>query len=87
MLFRSLVAGWGLLFVWMVGELNASVMLAGTRTSVVGFQILQVFQNGGFGTLASLSLALTVVDIVVLALVGLASRRRGMPGFTPRTAM
>lgn len=78
----GLLAGWGLLFVWMVGELNASVMLAGTRTPVVGYFILQIFQDGGFGILASLSLTLTFVNVLVLAAVGLVSRRRGMAAYS-----
>lgn len=70
----GLVAGWGLLFVWMTGELNASIMLAGTRVPVVGFQILQIFQNGGFAALASLALILTVVNIAVLSAAHLFER-------------
>ena len=62
----GLVAGWGLLFVWMTGELNASIMLSGTRVPVIGFQILQIFQTGGFPVLASLALILTTINVVVL---------------------
>lgn len=73
----GLVAGWGLLFVWMTGELEASVMLAGTRTPVVGFYILQTFQYGGFGILASLSLGLMVINVVVLSVVHFIEKRTG----------
>lgn len=62
----GLIAGWGLLFVWMTGELNASIMLSGTRVPVIGFQILQIFQTGGFPVLASLALILAAINIVVL---------------------
>jgi iron(III) transport system permease protein len=62
----GLIAGWGLLFVWMTGELNASIMLSGTRVPVIGFQILQIFQTGGFPVLASLALILVAINIVVL---------------------
>ncbi|MCU1413582.1 MAG: hypothetical protein JWN80_922 [Microbacteriaceae bacterium] len=71
----GLVAGWGLLFVWMTGELNASVMLAGTQTPVVGYYILQTFQFGGFATLASLALGLTVLNIVVLSIAHFIEKR------------
>jgi iron(III) transport system permease protein len=74
LLLPGLIGSWGLLFVWMVGELNASVMLAGTQMPVVGFQILQAFQHGGFAQLASLSVALTFVNIVALTLAGLAGK-------------
>jgi ABC-type Fe3+ transport system permease subunit len=70
----GLVAGWGLLFVWMTGELNASIMLSGTRVPVIGFQILQTFQTGGFPVLASLALLLTVINVVVLSAAHLLER-------------
>ncbi|QTV80489.1 ABC transporter permease [Microbacterium sp. NIBRBAC000506063] len=73
----SLLAGWGLVFVWMVGELEASSMLATTTTPVVGFRILDVFINGDFALLAALSIALTVINVTVLSVVGLISRRLG----------
>ncbi|MEP7740017.1 iron ABC transporter permease [Nocardioides sp. 31GB23] len=73
----GLVAGWGLLFVWMVGELEASSMLASTTTPVVGFRILDVFVNGDFALLAALSIALTVINVTVLTIVGLLSKKLG----------
>ncbi len=73
----GLVAGWGLLFVWMVGELEASSMLASTTTPVVGFRILDVFVNGDFALLAALSIALTVINVTVLTIVGFLSKKLG----------
>jgi len=70
----GLIAGWGLLFVWITGELNASIMLSGTRVPVIGFQILQIFQTGGFPVLASLALILTTINIVVLSAAHLFER-------------
>ncbi len=70
----GLIAGWGLLFVWMTGELNASIMLSGTRVPVIGFQILQIFQTGGFPVLASLALVLTAINVVVLSAAHLFER-------------
>lgn len=82
----GLVAGWGLLFVWMTGELNASIMLSGTRVPVIGFQILQIFQTGGFPVLASLALILTAINVVVLSAAYLFERwiSEGMIGRTAR---
>jgi iron(III) transport system permease protein len=80
----GLVAGWGLLFVWITSELNASIMLAGTRVPIVGFQILQTFETGGFAVLASLSLVITVINVIVLTAshflekaLGVGTLRRG----------
>ncbi len=78
LLLPGLIASWGLLFVWMVGELNASVMLAGAHNPVVGFQILQAFQHGGFAQLASLSVALTFVNVAALTLAGIAGKLGGL---------
>lgn len=76
----GLVAGWALLFVRMVGDLTASSMLAGTRNPVVGFRILEVYQNGSYALLASLATALTVITSTVLALVLWFSRRAARRG-------
>ncbi|WP_210490288.1 ABC transporter permease [Microvirga antarctica] len=73
----GLIAGWGLLFVWMTGELNASIMVSGTRVPVIGFQILQIFQTGGFAVLASLALILTAINVVVLSAAHVFERRIG----------
>lgn len=70
----GLIASWGLLFVWMTGELNASIMLSGTRVPVIGFQILQIFQTGGFPVLASLALVLTAINVVALSAAHLFER-------------
>jgi iron(III) transport system permease protein len=76
----GLVAGWALLFVRMVGDLTASAMLAGTRNPVVGFRILEVYQNGSYALLACLATALTVVTSMVLAGVLWFSRRAARRG-------
>ncbi len=81
----GLIAGWGLLFVWMTGELNASIMLSGTRVPVVGFQILQIFQTGGFPVLASLALVITLINVVVLSAAHFFERWIGA-GMTHRSA-
>jgi iron(III) transport system permease protein len=64
----GLLSGWALLFVWMVGELNASAILAGTRTPVIGFRIFDVFTQGNYASLSALVLALTVLNTAVVAI-------------------
>ncbi len=71
----ALIVGWSLLFVRMVGDLTASSILAGTRNNVVGFRILEIYQNGSYALLASLSTALTVISAVIVIAVLLISRR------------
>jgi iron(III) transport system permease protein len=71
----GLVAGWALLFVWMVGELNASAILAGTGNRVVGFQLLDAFTQGSYGTLAALSIVLMLIDGAAVLIVAFIGRR------------
>lgn len=71
---RGLLAGWVFLFVLVVGDITASAILASTRTPVVGFVILGLFQNGTYPTLAALGAVITVVSSVVV-LAALAIRR------------
>lgn len=71
----GLVAGWALLFVRMIGDLTASVMLAGPTSPVIGFRILRIYTTGSFGSLAALTLIVTVISMgVVFLLLGLSSR-------------
>lgn len=72
---RGLLAGWVFLFVLVVGDITASAILASTRTPVVGFVILGLFQNGTYPTLAALGAVVTVVSSAVV-LTALAIRRR-----------
>ncbi len=71
----GLAAGWALLFVWMFTELNASVMLAGPRTPVVGLQILRVYETGVWGELAAMALVLNIVATSMIVVVAFLSRR------------
>jgi len=85
----GLVTGWTLLFVRMVSDLTASAMLAGPGTSVIGFRILSVYNNGSYGTLAALCLFVTLVTtIVVIAMqvVTGAMNRRWRGGGTTKVA-
>jgi len=71
----ALIVGWSMLFVRMIGDLTASSILAGTRNNVVGFRILEIYQNGSYALLASLSTALTVISAVIVIVVLVISRR------------
>ena len=71
----GLIAGWALLFVRMLGDLTASSMLAGTRNNVVGFRILEIYQNGSYAQLAALSFALTLISAFIVVTVLFISRR------------
>lgn len=73
----GVVAGWAFLFAHMAGDLTASAVLAGTTNMVVGFRILQVFDNGSYAQLASLALVLTAITVVVVTLALVLAQWRG----------
>jgi len=72
----GLAAGWALLFVRMMSDLTASAILAGTKNTVVGFRILEVYLGGSFATLAAISTILTLVSVIVIVPVMMFSKRR-----------
>lgn len=68
LMLSGLIAGWAFLFARMVGDLTATAVLAGTTNMVVGFRILQIFENGSYAALASLAVVLTAITTVVVGL-------------------
>jgi iron(III) transport system permease protein len=71
----GLVAGWALLFVRVVGDVNSSAILSGTNNVVVGFRILEINQNGSYARLAALALTLTLTSALILIVMLRISRR------------
>ena len=65
----ALAAGWALVFVRIVGDLEVSAMLSGFSNQVVGFQILDLYENGGYNTVAALALFVTVISLAVVSIV------------------
>jgi iron(III) transport system permease protein len=72
----GLAAGFALLFVLMVGDLTASALLAGTRNPVVGFVILNIWENGVFGELAALAVVITVLTSTAVLISQIAGRTK-----------
>lgn len=73
----GLVAGWALLFALMVGDLNASAILSGSRDNVVvGFRLIELYSGAGsFAATAALSFALAVISGTTIVIVMAISRR------------
>lgn len=71
----GMIAGWGLLFVRMVGDLTASAILAGPRNIVVGKQIYEIYVGGSYGQLAALATIVTFLTSVVILLTTVISKR------------
>lgn len=71
----GLISGWALLFVLMSSELTASALLASVRTPVVGFVIIDIWEQGSFGNLAALAFSFTVITASIVLIAMKFSRR------------
>ncbi|MGV6874192.1 ABC transporter permease [Pseudochelatococcus sp. B33] len=65
----GLAAGWAMIFVVMVGDLTASALLAGTSNPVVGFVILDIWENGLYSQLAALAALISIICSVAVMFV------------------
>jgi len=66
----GLAGAWTLVFVYMAGDLTASVLLAGTQTPTVGYIILNQFETGTYPSIAAISIVVTVVfSAIVLTML------------------
>jgi iron(III) transport system permease protein len=79
----GLTAGWVFVFVLMAGEVTMSVLLASTATPVVGFVMIDLFDNGTYPLLAAMGVIITAVSAtVVLSVLGYSRSRT--PGSAPQ---
>lgn len=69
LLLPALASGWALLFVYMAGDLTASVLLAGTATPTVGYLMLSKFNNGTYPEIAAFGLIVTLVSTTIVLTV------------------
>lgn len=72
----GLAAGWTLIFVRIMADVEMSVLLASTGRPVIGYQLLAIFEgSGGYAELAALALFVTLVSMTMVAIaLGLTSR-------------
>ena len=61
----GLVGGAIILFVLIMSEVTGSALLAGPRTPVVGFVMLDLWANGTFSTIAALGVVMTAISTAV----------------------
>jgi iron(III) transport system permease protein len=80
----GLAAGWALLFVRCVGDLTASSILAGPGNPVVGWKILQVYNDGLFSEMAALCVVLVAISGGIVVTVLALTRRGGRTTFLSR---
>jgi iron(III) transport system permease protein len=72
----GLAAGWAMIFVVMVGDLTASALLAGTTNPVVGFVILDIWENGLYSELAALAALISLICTLAVMFVLFVARGR-----------
>lgn len=70
----GLVSGWALLFVLAISDLTISALLSGTSNPVVGFVILNIWENGTYSSLAAMSVIITIASAIVVGLSTLFDR-------------
>ncbi len=76
----GLASAWALAFVYIVGDLTASIMLASTSTPTIGYLLLDQFQSGTYPVIAALAMFITLIStVVVVAVLVLTNRRSRVP--------
>lgn len=65
----ALFAAWALVFVRVLGDLSVAVLLGTGRTPVIGFVLLDVWDQGSFNRTASLALIMTAITMPIVMLM------------------
>jgi iron(III) transport system permease protein len=78
----GIVAGWIILFVSMMRELSASIMLFSSNNEVIGTILIQLYDEGLFSHVCILSLIIVILSLGSVALVRLITRQRDVEGLT-----
>ena len=78
----GIVAGWIILFVSMMRELSASIMLFSSNNEVIGTILIQLYDEGLFSHVCILSLIIVILSLGSVALVRLITHRRDVEGVT-----
>jgi len=61
--------GWVLVFVYVIGDLTASVLLSGTATPTIGYVLLQEFNNGSYPVIAALGVLVSLASSFIVLFV------------------
>lgn len=78
----GIVAGWIILFVSMMRELSASIMLFSSNNEVIGTILIQLYDEGLFSHVCILSLIIVILSLGSVALVRLITHRRDVGSVT-----
>lgn len=72
----GLLSTWALLFVLFMSEVSASTMLAGAKTPVIGFVLVEIWENGTVGPMAAFACIVTLISSATVLLLVLLGRQR-----------
>ncbi|MDA0655438.1 MAG: iron ABC transporter permease [Proteobacteria bacterium] len=78
----GIVAGWIILFVSMMRELSASIMLFSSNNEVIGTILIQLYDEGLFSHVCILSLIIVVLSLGSVALVRWLTKQKDVEGLT-----
>lgn len=76
----GLIAGWAVVFVFVLGDVTISALLGGPTNMVVGLRLLEIFENSTWGSLSALALVVTAISTVVVTAVFAFTRGGGAFG-------
>lgn len=72
----GLAAGWAIVFAAALGDLQASAILSGGPNPVIGYEILNIFENSTFSRLAALASVIAVASFFIVSIALLRFRPR-----------
>ncbi len=72
----GLAAGWALIFASIVGELTASVILAGPHNPVIGYLIMTSYESGTYSQLAALATVIALMSGLTVGITMAIARPR-----------
>lgn len=72
----GLAAGWALIFASIVGELTASVILAGPHNPVMGYLIMTSYESGTYSQLAALATVIALMSGLTVGITMAVARPR-----------
>jgi iron(III) transport system permease protein len=72
----GLIAGWTLVFVIVIGDLNTASILSSPSNPVIGFYVLDIYSNGTWSELAAMTSVITLATVVIVGLVLALARPR-----------
>lgn len=72
----AMIAGWTLVFVIVIGDLNTAAILSSPSNPVIGFYVMDIYVNGTWSELAAMTSVITLATVVIVGLMLTLARPR-----------